>query len=398
MRRTASSTKSTLSLTKITASSNMETMVSSVRVTEGSMEATASGIIAEPTTPPRRSGNEAIIAYVHQLSPIKRNKKNTIDYSTLLLQTKDEAAQEALLYSKHKRPLLVDSEKCRTPVKIQRFTYTSDGEKIIINDMTKISVPGQTEYSFQFKESVPSHTQPVSIEDILSCSNEWDNVTLSGKVVCVGDISTVGAKQLKVAETTFADSTGSIVVDIWEQHIPMIENGKVYRVTPVQVRSWAGKKKLSTTVRSVVTEIADETLSKVFVSEEDLKTVECNEVTVKVSNIHSVQAIETFIHCLNKYCSRRILQPSAGKIVHCDRCGYTMRSSNCTRQVCAKIVTQLDSGEQINLTAFQSVLNRIFEGEISSLSESEVAEKLLLLEELIIRYNSETQIITELQL
>ena len=59
----------------------------------------------------------------------------------------------------------MDSEKCRTPVKIQRFTYTSDGEKIIINDMTKISVPGQTEYSFQFRESVPSHTQPVSIED-----------------------------------------------------------------------------------------------------------------------------------------------------------------------------------------------------------------------------------------
>ena len=224
------------------------------------------------------------------------------------------------------------------------------------------------------------------------------NVTLSGKVVRVGDISTVGAKQLKLAETTFADSTGSIVVDIWEQNIPMTENGKVYRVTPVQVRSWAGKKKLSTTVRSLVTEVADGTLSKVFLSEEDLKTVECNEVTVKVSYIHSVQAVETFIHCLNKYCSRRILQPSAGKIVHCDRCGYTMRSSNCTRQVCAKIVIQLDSGEQINLTAFQSVLNRIFEGEISSLSESEVAEKLLLLEELIIRYNSETQIITELQL
>ena len=246
---------------------------------------------------------------------------------------------------------------------------------------------------------MPARTQPVSIEDILSRTNEWENVTLSGKVVRVGDISTVGAKQLKSAETTFADSTGTIVVDIWEQHIPMVENGKVYRIAPVKVRSWAGKKKLSTTVRSVVTEIiADDTLSKVFVSEEDLNTVDCNEVTVKVSNIHSVQAVETFIHCLNKYCSKRLLQPSAGKIVHCDRCGYTMISSNCTKQVCAKIVIQLESGEQVNLTAFQSVLNSIFEGEISSLSETYVAEKLLLLEEVIIRYNSDTQIITGLQL
>ena len=56
----------------------------------------------------------------------------------------------------------------------------------------------------------------------------------------------------------------------------MIENGKVYRVTPLQVLSLAGKKNFSTMVRSVVTEIADETLSKVFFSEEDLKTVECN--------------------------------------------------------------------------------------------------------------------------
>ena len=97
---------------------------------------------------------------------------------------------------------------------------------------------------------------------------------LSGKVVRVGNTSTVGAKQLKLVETMFADSTGTVVVDIWEQHIPMIENGKVYHITPVQVCSWARKKKLSTTVRSVVTEIADETLSKVFVSEEDLRTLD----------------------------------------------------------------------------------------------------------------------------
>ena len=172
---------------------------------------------------------------------------------------------------------------------------------------------------------------------------------MNGKVVRVGDIWTVVAKKLKLEETTFADSTGIVVVDIWEQHIPMIENGKLYRITPVQVRSLAGKRKLSTMVCSVVTEIADETLSKVFVAEEDLKTVDWNEVTVKVSNIYSVQTVEVFIHCLNKYCSWRVLQLLAGKIVHCDRCGYTMRASNCTKQVSVKILIQLDSCEEINL-------------------------------------------------
>ena len=73
---TASLTRSTVSLSKRTGSSNVETMISSATATEVSMEGTASGITAETTTPPRRSGNEAIIASVHQLSPIKRNKKH----------------------------------------------------------------------------------------------------------------------------------------------------------------------------------------------------------------------------------------------------------------------------------------------------------------------------------
>ena len=118
----------------------------------------------------------SLTTYVHQLSPVKRNRKNTKDNSTLLLQTNDETV-EALLYSKHKRPLLQDSANCRTPAKIQRFTCTADGEKVIINDMTKISVPDHSEYSFQFVETNGS-TKILSIKEILECGKEWDNVAV----------------------------------------------------------------------------------------------------------------------------------------------------------------------------------------------------------------------------
>lgn len=114
--------RSSANSSKSTAGSNVETMISTMKATEVSIGGKASGIIAETTTPPMHSGNKAIIAYVHHLSQIKRNKNNTIDYFTLFLKTKDEPAQKVLLYSKHKRPSLVDSEKCRTPVKIQCFT------------------------------------------------------------------------------------------------------------------------------------------------------------------------------------------------------------------------------------------------------------------------------------
>ena len=56
-------------------------------------------------------------------------------------------------------------------------------------------------------------------------------------------------------------------------------------------------------------------------------------------------------------------------------------------------------GQEIHLTAFQNVLNSIFEGQGNcTLSATEVSETLLLLDEINNKYNSETQIITELQL
>ena len=70
---------------------------------------------------------DSIIAYVHKVSESRRNKWNTMDYSTRVLQTSSDKQLSALIYSQTKRKLLVDSE--RTPVKLQRFTYTSDGSK-----------------------------------------------------------------------------------------------------------------------------------------------------------------------------------------------------------------------------------------------------------------------------
>jgi hypothetical protein len=138
-----------------------------------------------------------VIGYVHKLSPLKRNRRNTMDYSTLVLQTESDTI-EALLYAKTKRPLLVDSVNSHTPLKIQRFTKSSDGKKIIINGIAK-----QGEYTFQYKE-----------------------LERRGKAIHVGQIVEVGAKKLKLLQATFSDNTGSIAVDVWEQYAPLIESGK----------------------------------------------------------------------------------------------------------------------------------------------------------------------------
>ena len=156
------------------------------------------------------SNGTPVIAYVHKLSKMQRNKKNTLDYATLTLQTENET-REALLYSKLNRPLLVDSSKSRTPIKIQRFALSADGKKLIINDITNISTPSATEYSFQYKEETAVRDS-IKIRDIIASADEWDLVSLVAKSIRVEQPKCVmprdGIKKLKLAETLFADDTG----------------------------------------------------------------------------------------------------------------------------------------------------------------------------------------------
>ena len=151
-----------------------------------------------------RGAEESLIAYVKELSPTKKNRRQTMEYSTLVLQTEKKSVQ-ALLYANKKRPILADSARSHTPIKIQRFTKTADGEKVIINEMTKVGIAQQGDYSFQFEE-LDNSLKILSIKEILESREEWENVSMCGKAVHVGEISVVGAKKLKLVQCTFADT------------------------------------------------------------------------------------------------------------------------------------------------------------------------------------------------
>jgi hypothetical protein len=102
-----------------------------------------------------------------------------MDYFTLVLQTEDENIN-ALLYSRNKRQLLSDSEQSHTPLKIQKFTKTETGDKIIINDMTKL-------YGFQFENIVNPGDQIIPIEEIVNNREPSESVALQGKAIYVGE-------------------------------------------------------------------------------------------------------------------------------------------------------------------------------------------------------------------
>lgn len=71
---------------------------------------------------PRPKEQNDIIPYVHDLSSPIQNKRKTMKYSTLTLQTK----LQDLMHYCIRWPLLEDSLRTRPPVKIRRFTCTAD--------------------------------------------------------------------------------------------------------------------------------------------------------------------------------------------------------------------------------------------------------------------------------
>ena len=168
-----------------------------------------------PTSPEGPHIND-IIAYVHNLSPLKRNKRNTIDYTTLTLQTDATTTQPALCYSKTKRKLLHEHETKRARIKISRCTKSGDKTKIVINDKTLLAKPDDMDYTFQYYDDADQPVKPLS--DLLKDdASKEDNTTVCAKVVKVSDPKNVVTQQSrgnKVSEVTLLDTTGTMTLDL----------------------------------------------------------------------------------------------------------------------------------------------------------------------------------------
>ena len=137
------------------------------------------------------------------------------------------------------------------------------------------------------------------------------------------------------------------------------------------------------TLRSTVTEVKDDSLAQLSFSLREFEEIDHFRQT-KVPNIYSVHQVQRNIHCIN--CSRRIIQVSAARIIHCDRCGHSMRAENCCSQVCAKFTLLTPQGENIVVTTFGDTLTVNVQN-VSSLSETKLAEVLLLIENVTVKYD-----------
>lgn len=163
----------------------------------------------------------------------------------------------------------------------------------------------------------------------------------------------------------------------------------MYTFTNLQVRVWSGKKKLSTTIRTVVQPVQDPALSQIPIDSTDKET----EETLQVSDVHSVQKIEKYLKC--KHCNKKILQGTCTDVIQCERCGFIMRATTCEKSVTAKIVL-LDE-QQVSLKIDDTLLTKMF-GDVISIDDKTLAQKLLFLEDFAVTYNTDTLVVSDINM
>ena len=196
-----------------------------VAVQQTSVE-TEERVSVENETSPKRK--RSMIVYVHNVSPRERNRKDTLDYSSLTLKM-SEHLKEAVCFSKTKRNILIERQTKKTAIEITNHTISSDG-KLFINDMTQLSDVRPGDFFFQYKDIVESFV--CTIDNIVQEAQQMDLVNFRTKVVSKGPKETVHGKNLQLAECVVADTETSLVkLVLWEEHIDVVEENRVYTLT-----------------------------------------------------------------------------------------------------------------------------------------------------------------------
>ena len=152
-------------------------------------------------------------------------------------------------------------------------------------------------------------------------------MVVRGKITQINETTVIGSKRLKLCQTLNTDATASIPLDIWKDHIQTLTLGSVYTFSPLQVRVWGGRKKLTTVKRTLITPILDDdTLNAVS---------EVQENTIVVEEFVSMQKYDNFLKC--QECHRRLLQRACLTIVTRQRCGM-MRADKCKTGLTTKVI------------------------------------------------------------
>ena len=315
------------------------------------------------TAKKEKTADTEIIVYVESVSPSKRNRRNTTDYSDITLQLHGGKRRRAVCFSEKKRLLLLDRKNNKTAVKLSKFNMAKDSETVYINDMTYISKPRPEEYSFQFEDkSALSSDNWVTLKEALERCEPMQLVNIKAKVIDVSESQLVSQKHLRMAHCVISDGEATAKLVLWESDVDAVQRGKAFNFEQLRVRMEDNTKVLNTTRNTVINENYDDNLKKVEAKDFNL------ESNIKTINVSKIDMIEHFsINKVCAKCNKHIVQTTSEYVLKCDFCKYMMRQDSCKSSVVVKIVVTDSSlpseNNDIHLVLFHNELVKLLKTE-----------------------------------
>lgn len=264
--------------------------------------------------------------------------------------------------------------------------FTEKREKIVVNDMTFLSVQQPSEYPFQYLKIRTAKEEPLSVPEVLNSKNEWHKVAVRGKITNVTEPTKIGKNQLNLATATVVDQTATMPIDLWENHIHSVIEGNSYQMSSLQVRTWAGRKKLSTTVKTQIKEINDEKIDQIEISQTKKQAKE----TIFIKEFTAITKRGKFQRCPK--CMKKIPQTTCVQIAKCHKCGM-MKADKCQVGLILIVTVETTEKEQ-SLHMSDEILALILKHDVLSMDESAIAEELLFVENIFVTYDVDSLVLS----
>ena len=299
------------------------------------------------------AGSADIHGVVTSLSPLKRSKKGNNYYHGQLCDGKQSL--RFVGFASNQQKMLEEFLEGRKSVQIRncqikKSNRDSDKLEVLVKGATKIC-PSEK----KFDVSKMEFQQTEAVEITLNKVDETEPFTMLSvdvNVINCGEPITLGTRQKQ--EVTVSDATGLATVQLWENNIGMVEEGKSYKLKNFRVVEYENVKYIAmcwsgSEIQSI--EPVESAVDGNAGGAEENCTTLCNP------RIAAVFKLENFFKCLR--CGSRT-EPAEGSEVRCcnRECSILNESSFCDSFSSAEVLVVVGRN-RVCLSAFGDMVAQL---------------------------------------
>ena len=324
---------------------------------------------------------------MQDVSKVQQSQRSSnLYYDVALQMSETESKTVRVMHQRgdgNKRQLFLDKMVAEQPIKLSNMPISTSGIVFLNKGAVIEDVPPHV-LQFQYRQLQTKEI--TAIKDLKNFST--GTFMVSGLIRWSGPPQKPKEESAKIVrDGTITDSTGSIKISVWEEHIEQIEEGEFYTITECKLRFYYGKC-ISTSKTTTVAKAPKQTV--IDVPKTNQAIVCCPEIMNVSINMYPV--------CNNRECKKKINGNPGTQLVKCLSCNRSMLVKNCYLDM--NVNFQLQKEEKtMSVTAFGRVLAAFLNEDVYEYRDDvdNLIEKLLMLESTDFYLSENGRLVTKMQ-